>query len=277
MSNYTGKVIVPGITLPRRGINWLLADFDGTLSLIREGWQEVMIQTFLDLIPNPQHEDTAEIRRMLRIEIDKLTGKPTIHQMRRFAQIVTERGKTALEPLDYKTRYLEQLKPKIDERKRRIGESTTIRDQFVVHGAVNFLSFLRDLGFTLVLASGTDHDAVVKEAKLLGLDQLFGDYIFGALDNKPDADKGDVIDHIIHTTGLKAEQMLGIGDGYVELLETKNRGGIAGALATDEARNGEGRMDEWKVNRLGEVRPDFIIPDFRDAITIVKQILGHAV
>ena len=35
----------------RRGISHVLFDFDGTLSFIRQGWPEVMVPMFVEMLP----------------------------------------------------------------------------------------------------------------------------------------------------------------------------------------------------------------------------------
>ena len=71
--------------------------------------------------------------------------------------------------------------------------------------------------------------------------------------------------------------MISFGDGYVEIENTKAVGGLAVAVASDEAHNGSGHVDEWKRQRLLGVGADVVIPDFRDAIPLVDWVLdGHA-
>ncbi|HEY2952887.1 MAG TPA: HAD family hydrolase, partial [Verrucomicrobiae bacterium] len=60
----------------------------------------------------------------------------------------------------------------------------------------------------------------------------------------------------------------------VEIQNTKDVGGLAVAVASDEARNGSGRMDEWKRQRLMGVGADVVIPDFRDGDALLECILG---
>ena len=40
----------PGLR-PRPEIGYVLFDFDGTLSLIRQGWPEVMVPMFVEMLP----------------------------------------------------------------------------------------------------------------------------------------------------------------------------------------------------------------------------------
>jgi len=46
-------------------------------------------------------------------------------------------------------------------------------------------------------------------------------------------------------------------------------------VASDEANNGSGQMDDWKRERLSGVGADVVIPDFRDAGPLLELILGR--
>ena len=84
-------------------------DFDGTLSLIREGWPEVMLPMFEEFLPSVNDDDSASVRAMLLDDIMTLNGRQTIFQMMKFAERITERGGEALDPLEYKHEYLRRL------------------------------------------------------------------------------------------------------------------------------------------------------------------------
>ena len=84
-----------------------------------------------------------------------------------------------------------------------------------------------------------------------------------------------VIDRILRENEIRGEQLLSFGDGYVEIENTKDVGGLAVAVASDEANNGSGRMDPWKRDRLSGVGADVVIPDFRDAVPLLNLILGQ--
>src|SRR5881396_673508 len=87
---------------PRPGISHVLFDFDGTLSLIREGWVDVMMSMFLEMLPALPGETEAAVRQMLDDDIMRENGKQTIYQMIRFAERIKERDGKAREPLCYK-------------------------------------------------------------------------------------------------------------------------------------------------------------------------------
>jgi hypothetical protein len=61
----------------------------------------------------------------------------------------------------------------------------------------------------------------------------------------------------------------------VEIENTKQAGGLAVAVASDEANNGSGRFDEWKRERLLGVGADVAIPDFRDADALLNHIFDE--
>ena len=45
------SIEIPAPLEPRPEISHVLFDFDGTLSLIRQGWPEVMVPMFVEAIP----------------------------------------------------------------------------------------------------------------------------------------------------------------------------------------------------------------------------------
>src|SRR5215211_6772760 len=87
----------------------VLFDFDGTLSLIREGWPEVMVPMFVEMLPASPGETESQRRQLCLDDIMRLNGKQTIYQMIQLAERIRERGGTARDPLWYKHEYLERL------------------------------------------------------------------------------------------------------------------------------------------------------------------------
>jgi phosphoglycolate phosphatase len=61
----------------------------------------------------------------------------------------------------------------------------------------------------------------------------------------------------------------------VEVENTKEAGGLAVAVASDEANNGSGRMDPWKRQRLLGVGADVVIADYRDAPALLACLFGE--
>jgi phosphoglycolate phosphatase len=116
---------------------------------------------------------------------------------------------------------------------------------------------------------------VKDEAELLEITSDFGANIYGALDDYKQFSKKMIIDRILREHNVPGRRLLSFGDGYVEIENTKQVGGLAVAVASDEAHNGSGRIDEWKRRRLLGVGADAVIPDYRDAVSFVDYLLGR--
>jgi phosphoglycolate phosphatase len=273
-ASFAGLVeFTPGFS-PRPQVSRVLLDFDGTVSLIREGWPEVMIPMFVEMLPRRAGETDEQVRQLMLDDVMRLNGKQTIYQMIQFAQRVKERGGQPREPLWYKKEYLRRLDERIRSRLDGIREGRFRPDDFLVYGARRILENIRARGLTLYLASGTDEQFVKAEAALLDVTQYFGAHIYGALDDYKKFSKKMVIERILRENRIDGERLLSFGDGYVEIENTKEVGGLAVAVASDEAHNGSGRMDEWKRQRLLGVGADVVIPDFRDGEPLLECILG---
>ena len=104
-----------------------LFDFDGTLSLIREGWPKVMTPMMVAVLQAAGGSESMEELHCLVLEsIMRLNGKQTIYQMIWLAEEVEKRGCVPDDPLVYKQEYLDRLHGHI--RRRRKGlESGQIR------------------------------------------------------------------------------------------------------------------------------------------------------
>jgi phosphoglycolate phosphatase-like HAD superfamily hydrolase len=260
---------------PRPNLSHVLFDFDGTLSLIREGWPEVMVPMFVEMLPPRAGETEAERRRLAFEDIMRLNGKQTIYQMIQLAERVKERGGQPQALLWYKREYLRRLDARIGARVEGLRRGAIRPDDLLVHGARALLEELQRRGLPLYLASGTDEAYVKQEAALLELTRYFGERIYGALDNYQSFSKRMVIERILRENRIPGERLLSFGDGYVEIENTKEVGGLAVAVASDEAHNGSGRMDDWKRQRLLGVGADVVIPDFRDGPALLRRIFGR--
>ena len=259
---------------PRPNISHVLFDFDGTLSLIRQGWPEVMVPMFAELLPAVPGESEQARQQLCFDDIMRLNGKQTIYQMIQLADRIRERGGTPREPLEYKHEYLRRLDARIKHRLEGIRNGTIKRDDLLVHAARPLMDSLAHRGLPMYLASGTDEMFVKQEAELLDLTRYFKQHIYGAQDDYKQFSKKMVIDRILRENRIPGERLLSFGDGYVEIENTKQVGGLAVAVASDEANNGSGRFDEWKRKRLLGVGADVAIPDFRDADALLEIILG---
>ena len=254
----------------------MLFDFDGTLSLIRQGWPDVMVPMFAEFLPPVPGETEVQRRQLCFDDIMRLNGKQTIYQMIQLAERIKERGGTPREPLWYKHEYLRRLEERIRSRIEGLQTGATLKDEALVYGARPLLELLQARGLPMYLASGTDELFVKQEAELLDLTRYFGKHIYGALDDYKQFSKKMVIERILRDNRIEGAQLLSFGDGYVEIENTKEAGGLAIAVASDEAHNGSGQFDEWKYQRLLGVGADVVIPDFRDAEALMKCILGES-
>ncbi len=273
-TRFAGLVeFAPGFAA-RPEISHVLFDFDGTLSLIRQGWPDVMVPMFVEALPRLSGEDDAALARLALDDIMRLNGKQTIYQMIRLTERIRERGAVPREPLWYKREYLRRLDAVIGERIERLRAQRIAPDQLLVAGARALLERLVARGLRLYLASGTDEPDVRREAELLDVARYFSGRIFGAHDDYQRFSKRMVIERILRENAICGRQLLAFGDGYVEIENTKAVGGLAVAVASDEAHNGSGRMDAWKRERLRGVGADVVIPDYQDAQPLLDRILG---
>jgi len=250
----------------------VLFDFDGTLSLVREGWPEVMIPMMVEIL---QETGTPENADQLHTTVEKfvmeLNGKQTIYQMIRLAEEIQLRGGTSKEPLFYKQLYHERLMNRIEQRREGLRSGKTDPEGMLVPYSFDILRNLRDRGVQMYIASGTDEPYVKEEAKLLGLTEFFGDNIYGAVDDFKSFSKAQVIERILETNKVDGDKLLGFGDGYVEIQNIKERKGIAVAVASDESGR-SGNPDLWKRKRLIGVGADIVIPDYRMHESLLELI-----
>jgi phosphoglycolate phosphatase-like HAD superfamily hydrolase len=265
------EILNPSIARGR--IRHALFDFDGTLSLIREGWQGVMIPMMVELLgETPRAEDTSQIEAVVKEFVARLTGKQTIYQMIQLAEEISKRGGTPREPLEYKYLYLRRLNERIAGRIEGLKAGRVVADELMVPGSRSILEAMRARGVRCYLASGTDEPFVLDEAAALGLTPYFAG-IYGAKDDYKTFSKRIVIDRIIAEHALAGPEFVAFGDGYVEIEDTKRVGGIAVGAATDEARRAG--IDEWKRQRLIEAGADIIVADFCEQEQLVRYLWGE--
>ena len=105
----------------KHSFRYAVLDFDGTISLIREGWQQIMVPYFADELcatPGGQRIPREDLELRAREFITQLTGKQTIYQCIRLAEEIRELGGTPLDPQAYKDEYHRRLLERIDGRLR---------------------------------------------------------------------------------------------------------------------------------------------------------------
>ena len=98
-------------------IRHVVFDFDGTISLIRDGWQNVMVPLMVECLQTETDttETEAQLEAIVVEFVDRLTGKQTIYQMMQLSEEIEKRGGTPKEPLAYKDEYNRRLLPIVEE------------------------------------------------------------------------------------------------------------------------------------------------------------------
>src|SRR6185295_1038557 len=123
-TTFTGLIEFAPAFASRHGITHVLLDFDGTLSLVRQGWPEVMVPMFVEMLPSLPNEAEDAKRALLFDDIMRLNGKQTIYQMIQLAERIRERGGEPKDPLWYKKEYLRRLDERIAARREALRNGT---------------------------------------------------------------------------------------------------------------------------------------------------------
>jgi phosphoglycolate phosphatase len=250
---------------PHPRLTHVVFDWDGTLSLIRAGWGEVMLAQWLALIPRLPGESADQLRHLAHDDIWRLNGKPSIHQAAQLAERIRERGGQPLAAVEYEQDYQRRLAEVVGARLSAVRSGAAAADAWLVTGARRAIEAFAGRGLMLHVVSGTQQRFVAEEAEALGVAPHFGGRIHGPTSERDTAySKRGVLDAIVRDHGIGGDQLLAFGDGHVEIEQTKLVGGLAVAVATDEAEFHSGRIDVPKRDRLMGVGADACIPDFRE-------------
>ncbi|MBN1362862.1 MAG: hypothetical protein JW993_19850 [Sedimentisphaerales bacterium] len=255
--------------IPFGHIGHALFDVDGTVSTLRQGWDEIMAPVMMDAILG-ERRDTVdkrlvdEVRRRVQDYIDNSTGVQTLVQMEALVEMVREFGLVpadkVLDGRGYKRLYNDALMIVVNERLARFERGQLDVTDLTIKGALDFLTALRQRGVRLYLASGTDVEDVVSEARKLGWADLFDGGVYGATGDVTKCSKRTVIESICNDNRLRGPELVVFGDGPVELREARRHGGIAIGVASDEIRRYG--LNPGKRTRLIKAGAQAIIPDF---------------
>lgn len=262
------RVIDPAAPARLGRIRHVLFDFDGTISVLREGWERVMAPLMVEMICDGA-PPTPEIEREVADYVDFSTGIVTIEQMAWLAGAVRRHG-LARHPLtaaEYKQIYVDRLMVGVQQRLDRLAPDLTglpdvsgLQSDRMVAGARPFLEALAGRGLRLYVASGTDHPYMLNEARALGVDGFFSGGLYGAIDEDEAHRKERIIERILDEHDLHGDELLVVGDGPVEIREAVSRQALALGVASDEvARSG---WNSAKVARLTRAGAHFLVPDF---------------
>ena len=245
-------------------------DHDGTLSTLRQGWEEIMEPMMIKAIlgkaaPEADEALYEHVRTTVREYIDNTTGIQTLVQMKGLVNLVRQfrsvPEEAILDEFGYKAMYNEQLLGMVNERVTKLKRGELDIMDFTIKGAVDFLIALHRRGVRLYLASGTDQEDVERESDILGYRSLFENRIYGAVGDSTKEAKRMVLERILGDIGDRGPgEILTIGDGPVEIRETHKKGGYTIGVASNEIRRYGIVLS--KRRRLIEAGADLIIPDF---------------
>lgn len=257
----------------RGHFRFALFDFDGTLSLIREGWQKIMKAYFYEEMmkaPAAGAESEKSIRACIDDFVDINTGKQTIYQCFALVDEIRKRDGDPLDAQEYKDEYQRRLIDEVRYRIEGLEKGEIQPEEYLVPGGEEILKALFNRQVKMFIASGTDEVYAEHEAELLQVTRYLAAKVYGAQKDYKSFSKKMIVNRIITENNLSGTELLGFGDGFVEIENVKERGGFAVGVATDE-KNHDGRIDEWKRERLIRAGADIIIPDFSD----VPQLMSY--
>ena len=276
---FTMEVISDLESIRRRpAIEYAVFDHDGTVSVLREGWEDVMEACMIDAITggNECGSDTLEsIRAYCREFIKKSTGIQTISQMAMLVDIVKRWGMVpesdVKTPQEYKAIYNTALMKHISDRLESVRKGLLSPYDATIGGSIALLRTLAENGVKIYLASGTDIDDVRNEAALLGYADYFTGGIYGSVGDMNNDPKRQVLKKILREGGVDMEKLVIFGDGPVEMREAHDNGALAfGVLSNEVRRYG---WNEAKHGRLLHAGADILVPDFLEHEKIAAFLL----
>ncbi|MCL2527997.1 MAG: HAD family hydrolase [Defluviitaleaceae bacterium] len=242
----------------------VLFDFDGTISTLRHGWENIMEPLMIELLGE-------ESREKIKTYIDESTGIQTIFQMKWLAEQVQQRKGTALDPWEYKAEYNRRLMEMVQDRRTALTNGTASREDYMMAGSEDLLQALTAMGAKVYVASGTDDPDVKAEVEALGLSKYF-EKVAGAPLGKENCSKEQVIRDLLND-GIPGNEMAVVGDGKVEIMVGREGGARTLGLASNEAaRQG---MDPIKRQRLEKAGADLILGDFLDKDRLMQFFTGE--
>jgi len=260
-------------------IRHALFDHDGTVSILREGWEQIMEPVMIRAILG-DHFNTADpsLRRKVKEQvleyIDMSTGIQTILQMEALVDMVKEFNlvppEKILDKFGYKEIYNMALMEEVSIRLEKLEKGVLEPRDYTLKGAVEFLKSLREKGLKLYLASGTDKEDVINEARILGYADLFDGGIYGSENDLKKYSKKIIINRIIQENRLSGNELVVFGDGPVEIRECSKVNGITVGVASDETK-GYG-LNKAKRTRLIRSGAQIIIPDFSESDKLTDQL-----
>lgn len=258
MTNYL-EIIKP-LVIEKNPIKVALFDFDGTISTLRQGWEEIMEPLMIEMI-NAKAPDDHELVNKIRDFIDESTGIQTINQMYWLVEQIEkyERNPEVHDAWWYKDEYNRRLLKVVQRRTDKLISGELQPEDYRIKGSLEFLKALNIKGIDIYIASGTDDIDVQREVELVGI-KPFVKHVAGAPSRRADCSKETVIKNLIENQGLPGSELVVIGDGKVEIALGAEAGAITIGAATDEI-NCFG-INEFKRKKLIKAGAHAIVGDF---------------
>lgn len=266
-----------------RSMNFNVAvfDHDGTISTLRQGWENVMEPVMVRSILGEKYR-TAEsnlyqqVLQRVRDYIEQSTGIQTIAQMDALVQLVDEFGivppQQRLDAWGYKAVYNQALMQMVGDRLARLERGELDATDFTMKSVVPFLRVLHDRGILLYLVSGTDEADTIHEAEVLGYAGLFEGRILGAKPGSRMDAKNQVLSDILQSMS-SGKRFVVFGDGPVEVRLARRYGGLAVGVASNEERRFG--LNPIKRRRLIRAGAHYITPDFTQWQYLVALLTGQ--
>lgn len=249
-----------------------LFDFDGTVSLLREGWQQVMGPLMVEMICGSAPA-TPEIVQACDDYIAESTGINTILQMEHMVEMVRQYGfipeEKILDAHGYKKIYNDRLMERVVVRIKDLEEGRLPVEDVIVRGSVEFLKRLKDRDLHMYIFSGTDQDDVRRESTIVGAAQYFEE-IWGALRTYAESNKEMILKKIIEKHDLHGAEVLVCGDGPVEIRHGREHGCVTIGVCSDEVKGYGWNME--KRERLIKAGADILVPDFGELDALMAYL-----
>ena len=257
--------------LRKTGFQHVLFDFDGTISLLREGWQGVMQSMMAEMICGDETL-TDRVNKRIMDFINKTTGYQTIIQMDGVIDLIREFNnipeEEILDAQAYRKIYNDALMLPVNVRLDKLSKGEVTQEKMCVKGARDFVEGLATKGASLYIFSGTNEEDVRNEAELLGFADRFK-HIWGALRTIEEYSKEKILKELIEEHGLEGPEILIVGDGPVEIQLARQYACKSVGVASNEAKGG---LDVVKRDRLWDAGADIIVPDFKCADELVNYL-----
>jgi phosphoglycolate phosphatase-like HAD superfamily hydrolase len=258
-------------------------DHDGTISILREGWELVMEPVMIEAILGNKYKTANKslfdkVRKRVLEFIDVTTGIQTIVQMEGLVKLVDEFNIVPKNEIKdkfvYKEIYNDALMIMVNKRISRLNNGQLDANDYMVKGVLDFMNKLKQEGVKLYLASGTDKEDVIIEANALGYAHMFDGGIYGSVGDISKYSKKMVINDIISNNNLVGKQLIVIGDGPVEIKESRKVKGLALGVASDEIRRYG--LNPEKRTRLIRSGAHFVIPDFSETTKLFNLLFAKS-